>query len=539
LSLLAQHTATDTQQFVRAIERLVVVSAALALGWACRQATPQPPPGSEKKPAPLARQDDHPGAPLYATHCSGCHGIDAAGGRAHSLFDERWLSATKDDRILVTMQNGMPGTEMTAFNTILNDQQMWELVQYIRSQGGVRAIEAKPVADPDGQTFTTEHQTITLEVVARDLETPWGLAFLPDDRMLVTERPGRLRIIDKGRLSAPIRGIPKVHEQQDGGLLDVEVHPQYATNGWIYLAYAEDVPGFVAPAGKSVAPPPQGQDKTAIPSMTVVVRGKISRNNEWTNQQVIFRAPTRFYSTSGAHFGCRMLFDRTRHLFFTLGERGTMEDAQDLGKPMGKIHRVTDTGGIPRDNPFVGRADALGTIWSYGHRNPEGLAWDPVSGVMWESEHGPRGGDEINVIERGRNYGWGVVTKGLQNGLTKSSAPGMDDPIVYYTPSIGPSGIAFYTGDRYPSWRTNSLFVGGLVGQQLLRLQIDGRAVTHQEMIFGRLGRVRDIVQGPDGYFYVALQTPTGAGTGIDLSASTPGMIVRLNPTANRSLSSN
>lgn len=434
--------------------------------------------------------------------------------------------------MLSSMENGVPGKEMPAFKQLLDDRRRAELVQYIRS----RAVSVEParrvVANPDKQRLTTEKQAIALEVVARGLETPWALAFLPDGRLLVTERPGRLRIIDKDRLSEPVKGIPNVHDVQDGGLLDVELHPEYAENGWIYLAYAEALPGFVPPLS-TTAPDtslPFRDRPSLVPSMTVVVRGRLSKTNEWTDQEVLFRAPATIYSTSGSHFGCRMIFDRQGHLFFTVGERGAMEDAQDLSKPTGKIHRVTDTGGVPKDNPFVSRHDALGTIWSYGHRNPEGLAWDPVTGVLWESEHGPGGGDEINIIEPGHNYGWGVATKGEQNGITRTSAPGMDDPIVYYTPSIAPAGIAFYTGDRFPAWRNTSLFVTGLGGQVLRRLEISGTMVTHQETIFDRFGRVRDIVQGPDGYFYVALQNPTGAGTDLLLSASTPGLVIRLVP---------
>jgi len=262
--------------------------------------------------------------------------------------------------------------------------------------------------------------------------------------------------------------------------------------------------------------------------MTVVVRGRISPALRWVDQEIIFRAPLDLYTTSGSHFGCRLLFDRQGRLYFSIGERGVFQDAQDLTKPTGKIHRVTDVGGVPPDNPFVRRTEALGTIWSYGHRNPEGLAWDPVTGLLWSSEHGPTGGDEINVIEPGHNYGWGVATKGTQPGITKTSEVGMDDPIVYYTPTIGPAGIAFYTGDRYPRWKDTSLFVAALAGQQLRRLEIKGRTVVHQEIVFNQFGRVRDIVQGPDGYFYIALQQPTGAGTGLPLSASTPGLVIRL-----------
>ena len=211
-------------------------------------------------------------------------------------------------------------------------------------------------------------------------------------------------------------------------------------------------------------------------------------------------------------------------LFFTIGEKGRMLDAQDLSKPTGKIHRVNDDGTVPKDNPFVDRAGAVASIWSYGHRNPQGLAWDPASGKLWESEHGPQGGDEINIIEPGRNYGWGVITSGIQPGITKRAQEGMEQPVVYYTPAISPSGIAFYTGDRYPGWK-NNLFVSGLGGQQLRRLEISGDTVTHQEIVFNQFGRVHDVIVGPDGYLYMTLQLP-----GQFLSQSTPGMVVRLIP---------
>ena len=192
-----------------------------------------------------------------------------------------------------------------------------------------------------------------------------------------------------------------------------------------------------------------------------------------------------------------------------------MENAQDLSKPTGKIHRVNDDGSVPKDNPFVGKAGALPTIWSYGHRNPQGLAWDPVSGKLWESEHGPQGGDEINIIEPGKNYGWGVITMGVQNGITKRSEPGMEQPIVYYTPTIAPSGIVFYTGNQYPQWK-NNLFVSALAGQQLRRLEVSGDKVTAQETLFTQFGRVHDVVQGPDGLLYVTFQQPGPADVGVD-----------------------
>ena len=398
----------------------------------------------------------------------------------------------------------------------------------------LRPVGAQTPADPDGQMITTEKQKIRIEVVARGLETPWGLEFLPDGRLLVTERGGHLRILDHGTLSEPVKGTPVPHVQQDGGYLDVTIHPQFAQNGWVYLAYSEVRPGFTPPPASAEPPPPaaggRGRGRgPQIPSNTVIVRGRINARHEWTDQQVIFRAPDELYSTSGAHFGLRFLWDKQNHLFFSLGERGAMQNAQDLSNPLGKIHRVNADGTAPPDNPFTKTPGALPTIWSYGHRNPQGLAWDPVSGLLWESEHGPNGGDEVNVIEPGHNYGWGVITMGTQPGITEQSHEGMEQPIVYYTPSIGPTGLAFYTGARYPGWKNTSLFLCALVGQQLRRLEIKDRQVTHQELVLDHLGRVRDIAQSPDGYFYVALQSPTGVD-GLALSASTPGLIVRLVP---------
>jgi aldose sugar dehydrogenase len=394
-----------------------------------------------------------------------------------------------------------------------------------------------PPPDPDGQVIKSEKQTFKIEVVAREIETPWALAFLPDGRLLITERPGRLRIVDKGKLlPEAVKGTPKVWEKQDGGLFDVEVHPQYARNGWIYLSYSEIVPGYVAPPppppGAEPPPPPVGAQGGGRgrggppdpPTMTVIVRGKINKNNEWTDEQVLFRAKPEVYSSSNAHYGSRFIFDKQNHLFYALGEKNDPMKAQDLTSPIGKIHRVNDDGSVPKDNPFVGKGDMVPTIWSYGHRNPQGLAWDPVTGKLWESEHGPQGGDEVNVIEPGHNYGWGVITMGNDPRVPEKTHEGMEQPIVFYTPTIAPSGMVFYTGNRYPGWK-NNLFVSALGGQQLRRLEISGTQVTHQEPVISQLGRVHDVIIGPDGYLYVTLQLP-----GQFLSQSTPGMIARLIP---------
>ena len=399
---------------------------------------------------------------------------------------------------------------------------------------------AKPatVADPDGQVIKSEKQTFKIEVIAREIETPWALAFLPDGRLLITERPGRLRIVEKGKLlPEAVKGTPKVWEKQDGGLFDVEVHPQYAKNGWIYLSYSEIVPGYVAPPppppGAEPPPPPAGAQQGRgrgrggppdPPTMTVIVRGKINKNNEWIDEHVLFRAKPDVYNSSNAHYGSRFIFDKQNHLFYAIGEKDNPAAAQDLSTPIGKIHRVNDDGSVPKDNPFASKQGALPTIWSYGHRNPQGLAWDPITGKLWESEHGPRGGDEVNVIEPGHNYGWGVITMGTDPRVPDKAREGMEQPIVYYTPTIAPSGMVFYTGDKYPAWK-NNLFVSALAGQQLRRLEISGTQVTHQEPVFSQLGRVHDVIIGPDGYLYVTLQLP-----GQFMSQSTPGMIARLLP---------
>jgi aldose sugar dehydrogenase len=365
----------------------------------------------------------------------------------------------------------------------------------------------RAVGDPGGKVVKSEKQTFRIEVVAKGLETPWALAFLPDGRLLVTERPGRLRIIEKDNvLRDAVRGTPAVWLQQDGGLFDVEVHPEYSRNGWIYLSYAEPGPNNT--------------------SMTAIVRGRIDAN-QWIDQEFLFHAPADMYTASNIHYGSRFVFDKQRHLFYSIGDRGRMEDAQDLSKPAGKIHRVNDDGTAPKDNPFAGRPGALPSIWTYGHRNPQGLAIDPATGKLWETEHGPKGGDELNLIEPGRNYGWAVITNGIQTGITKTAQEGMEPPVVFWTPTFAPSGMTFYAGTRYPAW-AGSLFVCGLASQQLRRIELGGDQVKHQEVVLDQVGRVRDIAVGPDGYLYLALQSP-----GQRLSDSTAGSVVRLIPLEN------
>jgi aldose sugar dehydrogenase len=229
------------------------------------------------------------------------------------------------------------------------------------------------------------------------------------------------------------------------------------------------------------------------------------------DQATIHQSPARLYVEDNTHFGSRFLFDSSGHLFFTIGDRGTMIDAQAPGNPNGKIHRVFDDGRVPPDNPFVTTSGALGTIWSLGNRNPQGLAWHPVTGELWSTEHGPRGGDELNVIEKGRNYGWPTATYGINYDGTpitdQTAAAGLEQPVTYWTPSVAPSGIVFYTGDRFAGWK-HDLFVAMLLGNELRRVTVSGHTVTHQETIFKGFGRVRHVINGPDGLLYVALNDP-------------------------------
>lgn len=276
--------------------------------------------------------------------------------------------------------------------------------------------------------------------------------------------------------------------------MEVAVHPRHAENGWIYLAYSD-------PAVR------EGREV----SLTAIVRGRI-RDGAWVDQETIWRAPLEFYRPGGGvHFGCRIAFDQEGFLYFSHGERGRPDDAQNLALPNGKVHRIHDDGRVPADNPFVGRADAFPTIWTYGNRNPQGLDFDPRTGLLWETEHGPRGGDELNVLRRGANYGWPVITHGMNYNGTPVTAltalDGMEAPVVHWTPSLAVCGIDFYTGERFPRWRGH-LFVAALAQQEVRRIVIEDGRVAAQEVIFKDLGRVRDVANGPDGALYLALNQP-------------------------------
>jgi len=343
---------------------------------------------------------------------------------------------------------------------------------------------------------------VRVETVAGGLEHPWALAFLPDGRMLVTERPGHLRIVERdGRISEPLAGVPEVLARGQGGLLDVALDPRFADNRLVYLSYSE--PGAGGAAG------------------TAVARGRLGEGR-LEDVRVIYQQQPKVRSS--LHFGSRLVFARDGTLFVTQGDRGAYRDgAQDLSVGFGKIVRIKPDGSVPRDNPFVGRAGVRPEIWSYGHRNVQSAALHPKTGRLWTVEHGARGGDELNRPEAGKNYGWPVITYGIDySGATigeGTAKPGMEQPVYYWDPVIAPSGMTFYTGDAFPDWK-GSLLIGSLQPGLLVRLTLEDGKVAREERYLGELReRIRDVRQGPDGLLYL-------------LTDSSDGRILRVRPAA-------
>lgn len=342
------------------------------------------------------------------------------------------------------------------------------------------------------QIFSSERHKFRLVTVARGLTHPWSVAFLPNGDILVTERPGRLRIIRDGRLDPmAVKGVPAVAHGGQGGLLDIAPHPRFAENRLLFLSYSGSGGGG---RGTEIARARLVEDRLVDLKTILVVRPK---------------------SGGGLHFGSRLVIGRDGHLYVTLGDRGDAQQAQDPGGLAGSVARVTEHGKAPPDNPFVGRPGARPEIYTYGHRNPQGLALHPETGQVWEAEHGPKGGDEINILRPGENYGWPVITYGRGYDGSKigegTSRPGMAQPVRYWVPSISPSGMAFYTGADFPSWRGN-LFLGALSGRALVRLELDGATVVREERLLEEFGeRIRDVRQGPDGRLYLLTDTSEGA----------------------------
>jgi aldose sugar dehydrogenase len=368
--------------------------------------------------------------------------------------------------------------------------------------GALMAGAASAALAQDTQRVRTDKVEVVVETVARGLQRPWGLTFLPDNRMLVTERPGNLRMVSAdGALSEPIKGMPSIAARGQGGLLDVALDPNFAQNRLVYLSYAED-------RGK-------GQAGTSV------ARGRLNEGGMALEQlQVIFRQEPAY--TGGNHFGSRLVFDRDGNLFVTMGDRFDLrEQAQNPGNHIGKIVHIKPEGGAAPGNPFLNREGARPEIWSVGHRNLQSAALHPTTGELWTVEHGARGGDEVNIPQKGKNYGWPIISYGVDYSGAKigegTAKAGLEQPVYYWDPSIAPSGMAFYTGDKFPAWR-GSILVGALAGKLVSRLETNGNKVTGEERMLQNLGeRIRDVRQGPDGFVYL-------------LTDSSQGRILRMRP---------
>ncbi len=351
-----------------------------------------------------------------------------------------------------------------------------------------------------GQTPVTPKAGFHVDTLVTDLEVPWGMAFLPGGDLLFTQRNGELRLLHKGKLDpAPITGLPAIRVKGQGGLLDVALHPDFAKNGWIYFTYAKPITENGAELGT-----------------TACFRAHLN-GHALTNVEEIFEAKPAVKASH--HYGSRIAFDRQGMLYLSIGERGSNLVAQSLRNHHGKVIRLFDDGKVPADNPYFGSDTALSEIWTSGHRNPQGMAMNPATGDLWVTEHGPKGGDELNLIQKGHNYGWPVICYGINYDgtiLTPDTVKeGMDQPVTFWRPSIAPCGTAFISGKGFPAWK-NSVFVGSLAFRFLNRVELEGNTVVHQERLLENIGRVRAIAEGPDGNIYVAVEGP--------------GMIVRLVP---------
>ena len=435
------------------------------------------------------------GALVYKNYCAGCHGAQLQGSVAPALIKKQWKHGGDRNSLLRTIRNGIPSTEMVRFEGVLSAKEIETVTDFI-----LKAQTSPSVVENIDLPLAVKVKDYTLRIerlVTEGLSGPWGIEFVDATRALITGKRGELHWMVNGKLDRqPITGVPKTYAYDSfGGMMDVALDPQYAQNGWVYLAFSHNSKNST--------------DKT-VPGMTKIVRGQL-RGHQWADEQVLFEAPDSLRVSGGTRWGCRFLFDKQGHLYFTIGDMNRADDAQRLSKPSGKIYRINPDGSVPNDNPFYGKEGVLPAIYSWGNRNAQGLAQHPVSGLIYASEHGPQGGDELNIIKKGGNYGWPVITYGIDyNGSpisNETQKEGMEQPVTYWTPSIAVSALEFVTGSRFARWQ-NNLLVGALKFEEVRRLVIDGNQVREQEILLKGYGRVRDLKMGPDGALYVLTNTP-------------------------------
>ncbi len=438
-----------------------------------------------------AKRSNNKAQELYLQYCSSCHGADLRGGNAQSLVDGVWQFGDGEGYVRRNIQFGIPHLGMPSYEASLSGDEIKLLVDYLYEEQSKAGV-VKP--DPPA-TLESIHYTINTEVWVDKLDIPWAITFLHRDTALLTEKPGMLRVIVKGKiLDKAVEGTPLVIHEGQGGLMDVNTDPAYRENGWIYLSYSHAIE---VPEGESRAP-----------AMTRIVRGRI-RDMHWVDEEVIYEAPRETYRDTRYHYGNRIVFDKKGYLYFSIGDRGAQDMAQDPTKPNGKIHRIYPDGSVPEDNPFVG--EGLSSLYTLGNRNPQGISVHPGTDQVWAAEHGPLGGDELNLIKKGVNYGWPVITYGSNYNGTPitdyTRKEGYAQPSIYWKPSIAVCGIEFYQGEAFPKWQ-NKLLVGALKFEDVRLLDIVDDRVMHQEVIMKNYGRVRDIGLDTDGNVYIVVNQP-------------------------------
>jgi aldose sugar dehydrogenase len=431
---------------------------------------------------------------IYAKYCSGCHGE-----KMEAFVDRKWKYGKHKDSIVRSISAGSPDFGMPSYKDAIAKKDIEAIAalmtEYIKNVDQYK-VNTKPLSD----LFTSENLVFSLDTIATDLLSPWGFAQLPDGNYLVSDRAGTLYKVDQHKNKTAVKNTPNVLAEGQGGLLDIELHPDYANNGWVYMSYSKF---------KIV-------DDVKMTS-TAIVRGKI-KENVFTEAQELFEALP--YTRTKHHYGSKIVFDDKGFLYFSVGDRGMEKEfPQRTENDNGKIHRLHDDGSIPADNPFVKVGKSKASIYSYGHRNPQGLIFNKATAEVWETEHGPRGGDELNIIRKGANYGWPVISYGINYDGTPitniSKKEGMEQPEIYWIPSIAPCGMTMVNSDKYPAWK-GDIMIGSLRFKYLNRCVMKNNKVIKQEKLLMNLGRVRNVEMGSDGYLYVAVELP--------------GMVFRLMP---------
>lgn len=424
---------------------------------------------------------------IYQEYCSTCHGEQML-----AFADRKWKHGKESENIYQSIKNGYAEAGMPRWDSLFNDSQIEMMANFILT--GIENVERYGFQEItlDSDTFKTESLTFSLDTILSGIDVPWGMAFLPNDDLLVTERSGAFYRVDGEGNKIVIKGTPTVRDKGQGGLMDVELHPDFAQNNWIYISYSK-----------------MKIEEEDTLATTVVDRYVLVGDELSDRKQLLEALP---YTKGRNHFGGRLEFDKEGYLFISVGDRGKRtENPQFLNRKPGKIHRLHDDGRIPEDNPFVNTPDAVKSVYSYGHRNPQGMTLNPWTGLIWTHEHGPRGGDEINIIQKGLNYGWPTISYGINYDATvftdKLAQEGMEQPLHYWVPSIAPSGMTFVDSNIYGDWK-GDLLVGSLRFKYLNRCVIENDKVVREEILMKNIGRVRNVKVGNNGYIYVAVEDP-------------------------------